>query len=128
MGEEEIGNGIIDFRQRKFAQVTKAVLDDEVVIDKPVVKLVYAVLCSYADNTTKQSWPSIKKIAKKSCCSENTARRAVRSLKELGLIDVKARYGPDLNQTSNAYILCDVPEDLSTLSPHYQKEEGGSTK
>ncbi|MFC7805355.1 helix-turn-helix domain-containing protein [Bacillus subtilis] len=76
---------------------------------KPVQKLVYAVLCFHADNTSKKSHPSVQTIADKCRCSTNTVRSALRRLKELELIDVKERKNGN-GQTSNEYTLWEPPE------------------
>jgi hypothetical protein len=107
MNNEE--RGIIDMRQHKFAMVTKVVIDDKSVLRKPVEKMVYVVLCSLADNITKDSWPTVKTIGEKACCSENTVRAALKRLKEVGLIDVQERYLPVKGRTSNRYILLEPP-------------------
>jgi hypothetical protein len=104
---------VVDFRTRKFAQVTKAVLEDETVLDKPIQKLVYTMLCMYADNTKKDSYPAIKTIAAKCYCSENTVRAALKRLNEVGLIEIKEQRRNDGSQTSNLYILLDPPGTFS---------------
>lgn len=100
---------VVDFRKRKFAQVTKSVLNDETILDKPIQKLVYTMLCMYADNETKDSYPSIKTLAKKCYCSENTVRVALKKLQEAGVIDSKKRFREDGSQNSNLYYLIDPP-------------------
>ncbi|MBG9809110.1 helix-turn-helix domain-containing protein [Bacillus subtilis] len=99
----------IDFHDHRFVRVTKSVIADETYLDKPVQKLVYAVLCFHADNTSKKSHPSVQTIADKCRCSTNTVRAALRRLKELELIDVKERKNGN-GQTSNEYTLWEPPE------------------
>jgi response regulator of citrate/malate metabolism len=101
---------IQDNRRRPFAMVTKAVLDDETFITKGSDKLVYAVLCSYADNIKGDAYPSINTIAKRACCSEHTVRRSLKKLQELGLILVEPRYTGIGKQTSNRYVLLETPD------------------
>lgn len=99
----------INFEVYKFTRVTKAVLDDETYLDKPSQKLVYAILCMYANNDTKKCQPSIKTIAKKSCCSENHVRQSLNKLKDVGLISIRKRMGRTRNY-SNEYLICDLPK------------------
>lgn len=106
---------VVDFRERKFAQVTKSVLYDETELDKPIQKLVYTMLCMYADNVTKDSYPSIKTLANKCICSENTVRSALKKLQEVGLIDSRVRRWPNGSQTSNQYILLDPPDTFDDI-------------
>lgn len=96
--------------------VTKSVIADETHFTKPVDKLVYAVLCYFADNRTRDAYPSISTIAKKACCSENTVRASLKTLKELGLIDVKERADSNGKQMSNVYILLNPPDDFGAPS------------
>ncbi len=88
-------------------------IDNDAKLSKPVELAVYAVLCMYADNTTKDAYPSVATIAKKSRCSEPVARRALISLENAGYIDIKKRFGKSGNQLSNQYYL---------LDPDYQIE------
>lgn len=104
---------VVDFRTRKFAQVTKSVLEDETILDKPIQKLVYTMLCMYADNTSKGSHPSVSRLADKCYCSENTVRAALKKLKEVGLIEIKGRVREDGSQTSNQYYLIDPPKTFN---------------
>lgn len=114
--------GVLDWRTNNFVMVTKSVLQDEGHFTKPVDKLVYAVLCYFADNQTHESWPSIGTIARKSCCSPNTVRAALKRLKEIGLIDVKGRANSIGKQMSNIYILLNPPEDFPIVKQTVQDE------
>ena len=106
----------IDFHDHRFIRVTKAVMDDEAYLDKPIQKLVYAVLCFHADNKTLKSHPSVKTIANKCLCSENTARAALKRLAELELIEVNVRYD-SRGQTSNEYTVLEPPEWFGSDRP-----------
>ncbi|MGG1595945.1 helix-turn-helix domain-containing protein [Terribacillus saccharophilus] len=101
---------VIDFRNRRFVQVTKSVINNDKVLTKPVDIAVYAVLCMYADNNTKMLHPKVLTIANKARCSESVARRSLVTLKEAGYIDIVPRFGKDGKQTSNQYVLLDVPD------------------
>lgn len=103
---------IRDNRRRPFAMVTKAVLDDETHINNGTDKLVYAILCSYADNVTADAYPSIGAIAKRACCSERTVRRSIRSLQELNLVRVEPRFSGVGKQSSNRYVLLETPDQF----------------
>lgn len=100
--------GAIDFKKRRFARVTRQVINDTEKLTKPVEIAVYAVLCMYADNKTMSSHPSVATIAKKARCSERVAHRSLVTLKEVGYIEIINR--TDLNgfKTSNEYVLLDV--------------------
>jgi predicted transcriptional regulator len=106
-------SNVLDLRSRKFVQVTKSVLKDEVILDKPAQKLVYTMLCMYADNQTKNSYPSIKTLATKCCCSETSVKYALKKLRDVGLIEVRHRRRSDGNNDSNIYVLLDPPNNFA---------------
>lgn len=107
----EMERTVIDWRRRPFFMISKDVIDKDTKLSKPVDIAVYAVLCMYADNDSKDSFPSIERIAEKSRCSTRTARRSLQTLKDAGYIDIKERRDKRGYQTSNQYFLLDV--DLS---------------
>jgi len=100
---------VLNFNDERFTRVTKVVLDDNKYLDKPIQKLVYAILCMYADNETMKSHPSIQTLAKKCCCSENSIRSALKRLEELELISVKRRKYGEKNY-SNEYTIWEPPK------------------
>jgi DNA-binding transcriptional regulator YhcF (GntR family) len=69
----------------------------------------------YADNTSKDSNPSVRTLANKCYCSENTVRAALKKLHEVGLINVKGRVRDDGSQTSNQYTLLDPPDTFNEI-------------
>lgn len=101
---------VIDFRKRRFVQVTREVLHNEAKLTKPAEIAVYAVLCMYADNDEKTSHPSVATIAKKSRCSERAVHRALATLKDAGYIEIINRADKNGFRTSNQYALLDVPD------------------
>lgn len=106
----------LDFHDHRFTRVTKNVLNDTTHLNKPAQKLVYALLCMYADNDTMKSHPSIPVLAKKACCSENTVRTALDKLESEGLLEIKHRKNGNRN-FSNEYTLLVPPDKFA---------EGGS--
>jgi response regulator of citrate/malate metabolism len=96
---------VVDHRQHPFIMVTKEVIENDEVLSKPVDLAVYVVLCMYADNRTKEAYPSVATIAKKSRSSERVVRRSIKSLEEAGYIEIKRQFGEQGRQTSNQYIL-----------------------
>lgn len=101
---------VIDFRKRRFVQVTREVIHNDAVLTKSSEIAVYAVLCMYADNITKETHPSVATIAKKARCSEKSVQRAIQALKDAGYIDVVNRTDHNGFKTSNQYVLLDVEE------------------
>ena len=101
---------VIDFRKRRFIQVTREVVHNTDKLTKPVEIAVYAVLCMYADNGDKTSHPSVATIAKKARCSERVVHRALTTLKDAGYIDIINRTDHNGFKTSNQYALLDVNE------------------
>lgn len=101
---------VIDFRKRRFTQVTRKVIDDTSKLTKPVEIAVYAVLCMYADNDTKLSYPSVETIATKARCSTRVAHRSLIALRDAGYIEIINRTDHNGFKTSNQYALLDVEE------------------
>jgi DNA-binding MarR family transcriptional regulator len=88
----------------KFYVYLKRVLDDEEL--SPHEKLILITLASYSDHQiTKQVYPSINTIAKKSGLSRSTTIRTLNTLAEKRLISRAHRTGEDGNATSNLYRL-----------------------
>lgn len=83
-------------------------------------KLVLLMLANYADQDYK-CFPSIKKLAALTECSPDTVRRAVHSLRNKGILEIKERYeafGDKKRQTSNIYILKVHDSQFATPPPH----------
>lgn len=104
---------VIDMSGRKYVKVDYGVLHDTDKFDKVYDKLVYVMLCKHADFNTKDSFPSIKTLARECCCSENSVRQAIKKLTRLGLVKVDKRIRKDgSGQTSNLYTLLKIPESF----------------
>ncbi len=95
--------------QRRFVSVDYGVLHDTEHFNKIYEKMVYIVLCKYADYTDKTSFPSISTIAKQAMCSETSVREALKHLQKVGLIKVEHRKDGARN-FSNLYTILDVPD------------------
>src|SRR5699024_501495 len=95
---------VLDFDDNRFARVTRSVIEDEKYLKRPVDKLVYTVLCMYANNKTLSAHPSIKTLVDKCLCSENSVRTSLKRLEELELVSIKRRKKGKEN-FSNEYTL-----------------------
>jgi predicted transcriptional regulator len=107
---------VVNEANRKFVLVDYGVIHDTVHFEKVYEKMVYVILCKYADYQSKSSYPSIKTIAEQCLCSENTVRAALKKLEKLGLISIETRKREKGGQTSNLYRLLPIP-------PHFPKYE-----
>ena len=76
---------------------------------KPIEITTYVALGQYADNKTKECWPSVTKLAKDINRSRYSTIKALQGLEEKGVIEVKQRFKDKGEQTSNLYILKLVP-------------------
>jgi hypothetical protein len=104
---------VVNKSNRKFVLVDYGVLHDTKHFDKVYEKLVYVMLCKYADYYSKTSYPSIPTLAKQCMCSENTVRGAIKKLVDLKLISVQSRRRKDgTGQTSNLYTLLEIPDSF----------------
>ncbi|WP_353958401.1 helix-turn-helix domain-containing protein [Bacillus sp. DX4.1] len=107
---------VVNLNSRKYVNIDYGVLHDTKVFRKVYEKIVYVILCKYADYETKTSYPSVSRIAKECMCSENTVRTAIRKLEELRLVKVEKRVRDDgKGQTSNLYTLLPIPEEFPKL-------------
>ncbi len=104
--------GVLDLREHKFTQVASSVLSDGKILDNSAQKLVYTMLSMHADNHSKQSFPSVKTLAAECLCSENTVRKALTKLKDVGLIDIRERKSKESGQLSNLYVLLPIPSSF----------------
>jgi hypothetical protein len=103
---------VLDLRDKKFTMVGRDILENTTKFTKPTQKLVYVMLCMYANNDTKRSFPSAGTLAKLCGCSDKSVRVAIKHLQEIGLIRVEPQYEKDGKQTSNVYILLEPPDDF----------------
>lgn len=69
----------------------------------PRALTVYCALGTYADNRTKEAWPSMATIGEAAGCSENVAREAIHELERVGAVRVERTVG-GVKQT-NRYVL-----------------------
>jgi len=76
---------------------------------KPLELATYVALGQYADNKTKECWPSVTKLAKDVNRSRQSTINALKGLEEKGVIEIKQRFKDKGEQTSNLYILKLVP-------------------
>ena len=72
---------------------------------KPIELATYVALGQYADNKTKECWPSVTKLAKDINRSRQSTINALKGLEEKGVIEIKQRFKDKGEQTSNLYIL-----------------------
>jgi hypothetical protein len=90
---------------------------------------VYAVICKFANNTTRQAWPSHQTIADLAGCSRSTVKKAIATLKKAKLISVKKK--GSVGKEHNVYtILSPAKNKGKTRSPKNRGESprnrGGS--
>jgi len=72
---------------------------------KPIELTTYIALGQYADNKTKECWPSVSTLAKDIDRSRYSTIKALQGLEEKNVIEVKQRFKDKGEQTSNLYIL-----------------------
>ena len=109
----------LDFDGRsgdKFAKVNISVVRNTPEgngITKASEIAVFCAIASFADNSTRDAFPSVKSIAERARVGERTARSAIKVLKESGYIEVDPKFVPDncadgkFRQTSNVYNILD---------------------
>lgn len=115
------GNKKTASKQRKprggYTQVFNAFLDSDKLTQYE--KMVFIAIKSFADNKTKQAYPSLATISRVSGTSLSQVRRSIAKMKEMGILKVEHRQSEyDNGCMSNLYTLYDSPEmwddDFST--------------
>lgn len=108
----------------------------------PTLKLVLLALADNASDVGDKCWPSIKLVSRKSCISERTVQRCIKTLEERGFIKVTRRFRNNKSQTSNSYQLnisapdklspprelCHPRDDMSVIQQVTQPCQGGGDK
>lgn len=79
-------------------------------------KMVYCVLCSFADNETGICYPSYETIAARAGCSRRKAIACIETLAEKGLLRKEERATKNGGNRTNIYYLHGEIEDKSTDS------------
>lgn len=98
------------FRDIGFGIVSRRIIQDEGL--SVYAKMVYTVLTTYA-NKGRQCFPAVKAIARDASCSRGTAKKALKELRDAGIVEVKHRRSC-VNEVegryhySNEYRLLDV--------------------
>ena len=59
---------------------------------KPIELTTYVALGQYADNKTKECWPSVTKLAKDIQRSRFSTIKALQGLEDKGVVEIKERY------------------------------------
>ena len=80
---------------------------------KPTEIATYVALGQYADNKSKECWPSVTTLAKDLDRSRQSTIKALKGLEEKGVIQIKERFKDKGEQTSNLYILMLSPKGVS---------------
>lgn len=111
---------VLNKKEWHYTIVENAIIDDTEHFDKVFDKLVYIVLCRFANRESCAAHPSVSKIARMCGCADNTVRESLKRLEKMGLIKIQERKNGQVQQ-SNLYFLLDIPW-LGT-SPH----EGGTS-
>jgi len=86
----------------------------------PIGIAVYCALAKYADNDTRESWPSHKTIADLIGTSSRSVKTYINKLASFGLVEVEERFDVDGRRTSNLYILT-PPEKWKEVPPTGQE-------
>lgn len=97
---------ILDFRKTKFIMLPKSLVRDSRITHRE--KISYMTLCLFANNDSKQAFPSINTIADTAGYSRSSMIRALNTLEGYGYIRKENRFFGEQKQTSNVYVLLDV--------------------
>jgi biotin operon repressor len=104
-----------------FTIVENSILDSNL---SPWAKLVYVMLCRYADREGL-CFPGIKTIAEKCGCSENTVRTSLKELQKWGALTIERRR-EGRTYKSNLYML-HAPQTPDEIGGVLQQVKGGTS-
>lgn len=111
----------VERRRLPFIAVDKPVLEDESL--SAVDVMTYTALAYFADNNTRECWPSLAKLAKKARCHPSTVSASLSRLEALGYIKRQEQRRRDGGRGSNLYTL--MPVSCQRFTPTVQDEGGG---
>lgn len=92
---------------------------------KPSTKFVLIALCDYANKQKFTAWPSHNSIAKKTGLSISSVQRAIKCLRDYGLLSYRNRYDEKGQKLTNLYqincrrlteLTC-LPDDVVMMTP-----------
>lgn len=111
---------VIDERQFNFTIIGNQVLED--VNLTAYEKIIYAVLCKFANKADKTCYPSIATIQKLAGCSKMTVIRGIKKLEELRYIIKEKRESKSKGNESNLYRIIDTTLVSKCDNPLYQND------
>jgi hypothetical protein len=121
MNSDSVG---IERRRLPFIAVDKPLLEDESL--SAVDVMTYVALAYFADNSTRECWPSLAKLAKKARCHPSTVSASLSRLEASGYIKRQEQRRRDGGRGSNLYTL--MPVSCQRFTPTAQDEGGGRPK
>jgi predicted transcriptional regulator len=101
--------------KRNFFMVDNGVFDERLNLE-PLDKLVYICLLRYADNTSREAFPAMQRIADDIGITRQRVNTAIKILEQRGLIKKKKRFDKTGGKKSNLYIVYDANEVINTMS------------
>ncbi len=108
---------VSDGRTFPFFQVENAVIDHYGTVLGPYGLAVYIAIARHVNHKTGVAFPSMATIAAETGMKRNRVVRAVKQLRDLGLIQIRARKRDDGGQTSNEYELVNVAPLVPPQTP-----------
>ena len=106
-------------RGQRWGRVAAAVLTNPGLTMQ--AKAVYALLATYADDTSRECHPRQQTLAEQLGCSIDTVQRKLTELIDAGLVEVHPRFRGDGGQSHNDYVLTD---DLAGSSTAPMRSQG----
>lgn len=91
-----------------FTQIYNSFLDSDLLTQYE--KLVFIAIKSFADNKTKQAFPSLATISRITGTSVSQVRRSIARMKDLGILDVEHRRSEKWGNIQNLYTIHDDPK------------------
>jgi hypothetical protein len=102
------------FPSYTFAQISNDFIHHWMGRLGPTTSTVYIALVSFRNNQSRTCWVGLTRVATMAGVSLRTVQRAINTLTECGVIQVRSQYGEDGRQTTNEYFFPDslpIPTD-----------------
>lgn len=102
-----------------FTQVDDIVLENKKI--SGYAKMVFVILCKFANNDTQECFPSFQTLSDETGFSKNTVLKGMNELIEVGFVEKKAQYTINGKQKSNLYIITTEYTPIireETVCPH----------
>lgn len=116
-----------DIRVKDEREFSFTIIDNHILENEELTayeKIVYIILCRFANYKERTCYPSFATIQKLAGCSRITVIRSIKKLEEKGYIKKESRVEENNGSKSNLYRIIDIPS-IKMIPPEYQNDTPG---